>query len=446
MIDRVDISSLQIGEPATIAGFVETTRNHPQVAFADVSDLTGVIQTVYASDFPNFSYAIFESLGRITRGSAVEVFGQVVEKKQPKKPSTTESLKLTDRELRIADFVIHSLADPSYPIGGSTTDVATRLDWRHLDLRERSNGEVFRIQTTLLAGIREFCVNSGWTEQMTPKLVGTPSEGGSEVFSLEYFGKKAYLAQSPQFYKQMAIAAGYKGFFEIGPAFRAENSNTPHHATEFTSIDAEIAWISDHHDVMSMEEALLRHAIGAVVNKHGTDISRMFNVHNELPNAPFPRIPLADARAMVEASGYTLSADEKDLNRRAEGILCELIKAKYGSDFVFVTDYPINARPFYHMRHEDNPGLTKSFDLLYKGVEITTGAQREHRYDRLHAQALEKGLNPDLLKDYLNFFKFGCPPHGGIGIGLARLMLGLTGLGNIKEVTYLPRTPNRLNP
>ena len=454
MIDRVHIAELEPGKEATIAGFVDKTRIQAHVSFVDLADHSGIVQTVYASDFDNYSDALMQRIGSLTRGSAVELHGEVIERQMPKKPAMIERArsvgKLLDREVRIDDLTIHSLAESNYPITAET-EINTRLDWRFLDLRERKNALSFSVQTTLLAGMREFFLQKGWTEQFTPKLVGTPSEGGSEVFRLDYFGREAFLAQSPQFYKQMAIAAGFDGYFEIGAAYRAENSNTAHHATEFTSIDAEFPWISDHHDVMDAEEALIRHSLGGVISKHGADIKSTFGEDNVLQDSPFPRITLEEARKIAFDHGVFIPQDTADLNREAEKVVSEVLKERTGSDFVFVTEYPSTVRPFYHMRVEGRPGLTKSFDLLCKGVEITTGAQREHRYDVLVAQAREKGLseeyiNTHLHTSYLNYFRFGMPPHGGFGLGLARLMGKITGQNNIKETAFLFRGPNRLNP
>jgi len=317
-----------------------------------------------------------------------------------------------------------------------------RLDWRFLDVRRRAAARlVFAVQTTVEQAMREFAYGRGCTEMHTPKLMGAASESGSEVFELGYFGRRAYLAQSPQFYKQMAIAAGVDRVFEIGPVFRAEPSFTSRHATEFTGVDVELAWISDVEDVMDFEERMLAHVLAAVAARHGEQITEQFGVTVTVPEVPFPRITMARAHEALGTAG-----SRADLDPAGERAVSAHIRELTGHEFAFVTRYPASVRPFYHMRPASEPDLTCSFDLLWRGTEITTGAQREHRYDVLVTQAAEKGLSTEPISDYLNCFKYGCPPHGGLGLGLGRLLMVLLGLDSIREVTFLFRGPNRLSP
>ncbi|MCA9329382.1 aspartate--tRNA(Asn) ligase [Candidatus Saccharibacteria bacterium] len=448
MIERTPIKNLpehaERGSDVTVGGFVEGLRDQRRIQFLIIGDETGSVQAVnfHGDDDPS-RQALTEKISNLTTGSVVEVSGQAVQ---------NERIKLGGLEVRVEDLVLHSLAQPGLPIRNDT-NLDTRLDWRYLDLRERKKAHIFDIQTTLEHSAREWWGINGYKEIHSPKLLAQPSEGGSEEFAIPYFGMDAYLAQSPQFYKQMAMAAGFNRVFEIGPVFRANPSFTARHDTEFTSVDAEISWVDSHHDVMDAEESLLRHTLQKVQDKHGLDIIANFGEELneqggifEIPNNPFPRITLDEARRMIEETGYEIPEGAKDLDPESERILCKLIREKYGSDFVFVTDYPVSVRPFYHMRHEDNPNLTKSYDLLWRGVEITTGAQREHRHDQLIAQIKEKGLNEEDLKFYTDFFKYGCPPHGGFGLGLTRMLTKITGLNNVREVTFLYRGPKRLTP
>jgi len=272
----------------------------------------------------------------------------------------------------------------------------------------------------------------------TPSFMSSASETGADVFEVQYFEKKAYLAQSPQFYKQMAIASGLERVFINGPVFRAEQSFTTRHMTEFTGWDFEISLVESHHDVMDMEEQMIISAFEQLKK----DIPEL---EVSIPTAPFPRIPIKEVKEKLKAAGIQ-SGEEHDLSPEEERGICKLVKEETGSDFVFITDYHISKRPFYHMRHEDNPELTKSADLLYKGLEITTLAQREHRPEILKAQAIEKKMDLDELSDYMNFFRYGCPPHGGGGIGPSRLIMRLLELDSVKEATFLPRDVNRLTP
>ena len=299
--------------------------------------------------------------------------------------------------------------------------------------------------------MREFWTQNNFIEIHSPKLMGTASESGSELFSLDYFGQKAYLAQSPQLYKQMAMNAGFDRVFEIGPVFRANPSFTSRHDTEFTCVDAEISWINSHEDVMHFEEMWINFFMTQLKEKLGDEILEKFGLEVTIPSVPFPRITLCEAKQIIEKRGYS-SPKKGDLDPEDEKILSSYVKETFGHDFVLVTDYPATVRPFYHMRHEDNPELTKSYDLLYKGLEVTTGAQREHRYDILKAQILEKQQSEndsklmDSLKHYLQFFEYGSVPHGGYGFGLTRMIMKLLNLQSVRQVTYLYRGPKRLTP
>jgi aspartyl-tRNA synthetase len=244
----------------------------------------------------------------------------------------------------------------------------------------------------------------------------------------------------------MAQSAGFGKIFEIAPVFRADPSFTSRHATEFISVDTEISWIDSHEDVMRMQEELLVAAISAVKEKHGDEIKELFDVAVVVPTIPFPRIPLAEAKKIVAERGYEVPRADDDMDPEGERQIAAYVEEKYGHEFVFLTDYASTIRPFYHMRHADDPSLTNSYDLIWRGTEITTGAQREHRVDILEAQAREKGLDPEELSFYLDFFRYGVPPHGGFGMGLQRVMMLLLHQPNLREVTYLFRGPNRLAP
>ena len=295
--------------------------------------------------------------------------------------------------------------------------------------------------------MREFWRREGFFELHTPKLMGSASESGAELFKVDYFERTAYLAQSPQFYKQMAMAAGFGKVFEIGPVFRANPSFTSRHDTEFTSVDVEIAWIDSHEDVMAFEEAWLAHVLQVVADEHGEAIRETFGVEVVVPSLPFPRLSMEEAKALLREHGHEhVPGPDDDLDPPSERALCAIVKEHHGHEFVFVTDYPTAVRPFYHMRYPDRPELTKSFDLLWRGIEITTGAQREHRLATLLEQAADKRVETEPIQYYLDFFRYGAPPHGGFGFGLTRLLMQLLGQDNVREVTFLYRGPNRLEP
>jgi aspartyl/asparaginyl-tRNA synthetase len=356
-----------------------------------------------------------------------------------------ERVRLGGVEVRLQDLEVDSLAEPELPVTAESA-LDKRIDWRYLDLRRPDRRLIFEVQSTVEHAMREYWREQGFIEIHTPKLMGSASESGAELFKVDYFERTAYLAQSPQFYKQMAMAGGFGKVFEIGPVFRANPSFTSRHDTEFTSVDVEIAWIDSHEDVMSFEERWLAHVLGVVAREHGEQIGSTFDVEVGAPALPFPRITLADAKALLEQHGHDVPGAGHDLDPPSERALSAIVAEQSGSEFVFVCDYPTSVRPFYHMRHQDQPTLTKSFDLLWRGIELTTGAQREHRYEQLLAQAREKNVEIGPIQYYLDFFRYGAPPHGGFGFGLTRLLMQMLGQDNVREVTFLYRGPNRLEP
>jgi len=428
------------GQRVELKGFVQVVRDQKSVQFIILRDRSGVMQIVIERSEANAG--INQLVSTLTRESAIDVTGKVV---------SNPAVKLGQVELQLETVEIVSLAEASLPIditGQTETDVDLRQDWRFLELRRPENQSIFRIQTTVEQAMRNVWLSEGFVEIHTPKLMGSPSEGGAELFTLDYFGQTASLAQSPQFYKQMAMAAGMERVFEIAPAFRAEPSFTPRHGTEFTSVDVELSWIESHNDVMDFEERWAQKVLREVKEKHGDEVKALFGTEIVIPDIPFPKIPMELAQEILQQKGHTPPPNTKkgDLDPQGERLLCEYALQEYGHEFIFITDYPIEVRPFYHMRYEDKTGLTKSFDLLWKSMEITTGAQREHRHDILVRQAVEKGVKPETIQWYLDFFKFGCPPHGGFSFGLARWLALMLNLNNIREVEFLHRGPNRLIP
>lgn len=429
-MERTYIKDLksQVGKQTKVCGFVQTIRKQGGIIFLILRDVTGTVQVVVLK-----GEKVFEEVSGLSLESVVEIEGLLKEEKQA--PGGFE--------LKAEKLVVLSKAEPELPIpiieakSGDDTDVTKRLDWRWLDLRKEKNLLIFKVWTELEKGFRKYYGEEGFIQIYTPSLMGTASETGADAFKLEYFDREAYLAQSPQFYKQMAMASGLEKVFVVGPVFRAEPSFTSRHMTEFTGWDFEISFINSHEDVMAEEENLLVSGFKALKENLGLDV--------EVPSIPFPKITMEEAKKKLAKAG--IKAGRKyDLTGDEEIALSKMIKEETGHDFVFITDWPIEARPFYHMRYEDKPTLTKSFDLLYKGLEVTTGSQREHRYDVLVKQAKEKGMSLEPLGDYLNFFKYGCPPHGGVGIGPGRLIMKILDLPSVKEATYLPRDVKRLRP
>lgn len=439
-MERTLIKDLKdhIGEQVTLKGWLQTLRDQKSMQFIILRDKTGLAQVAH---WKKGNPELAELISTLGTESALTVTGKVVE---------NEVVKLGGIEIQLEALKVENNAElplPFEPFSDTLPDQDYRLDWRYLDLRRERNRLIFEIQTTLEQAMREYWLKNGYIEVHSPKIMGTPSESGAELFKIEYFDQTAYLAQSPQFYKQMAQAAGFEKIFEIGPVFRADPSFTSRHMTEFTGIDFEISWIDSHEDVMVQAENLLAHTYAAVREKHYDKIVEHFDVELEVPATPFPRLTMAEAYQILKGLDYKLPPEKKgDLDPGAERALGDYVKKEFGNDFVFVKDWPFTVRPFYHMLHEDNPTLTKSFDLLGRGLEITTGAQREHRYDVLAKQALDKGLTLPPIQTYLNYFRYGCPPHGGLGMGLSRLLMVMLNLPSIREAVFLFRGPNRLEP
>lgn len=433
-MERTLIKDLPLAQgEVKIQGFVETVRDQKRMQFLTVRDSTGIVQVVH--DKQDGEMSVTDLLTGITSGSAIQVTGLVVF--DPK-------VKLGGLEIRVSGIRIASVAESPLPIAEDSA-LDKQLDWRYVSLRRPQNLLIFKVQTLLEQAMREFWKDNGFLEIHSPKLTPAATESGSELFTVPYFDTTACLAQSPQFYKQMAMAAGFDRIFEVGPVFRANPSFTSRHDTEFTSVDMEISWIDSHEDVMRLEETWLTYVLSRISAEYGHEIEETFGVKVNVPTLPFPRISLDEARKILAQQDHIISHKE-DLDPEGERMLARHILEQTGHEFVFVTDYPVSVRAFYHMRQEDNPELTKSFDLLWKGLEVTTGAQREHRYERLKRQAEDKGVDLDSIQDYLNFFRYGCPPHGGMGVGLTRLLMILMNRSTVREVTYLYRGPNRLTP
>ncbi len=430
--------------PVTVSGWVETVRDQKKVQFVVLRDESGAVQLVNPAvreldpevDGSAERLATTEAISALAHGSFITVTGEL---------KHDERVKLGGIEVKVATLDVVTAANPETPIAADSS-LDKRLDWRFLDLRQPKQALIFRIQTTFEHALRQYWIDNDFIEIHTPKLMASASESRAELFEVDYFEGKAYLAQSPQFFKQMAQSAGFGKVFEVGPAFRADPSFTSRHATEFTSVDAEISWIDSHEDVMTLHEELLVAGFTAVKAKHGEQIAELFGIELEVPSRPFPRIPLAEAKRIVAERGYEVPRADDDMDPEGERQIAAYVKETYGHEFVFLTDYASSIRPFYHMRNSEDGSLTNSYDLIYNGVEISTGAQREHRVDVLIEQAKEKGLEPEELEFYLDFFRYGVPAHGGFGMGLARVLMLMLHETSIREVTYLFRGPTRLAP
>ena len=433
-MERVLVKNVKGGERCRLCGFVDTVRNKGAICFIILRDFSGKIQLTFKGEY---CVDFKEDIEKLIDGSVIDVEGEVVK---------SEKIKMGGVEVIVDSLKILSLAEssPIVEVNGHESNIDLRMDFRWIDLRKDKNILMFKVQTEFVRACRDFLLNKEFLEIHTPKIISVESESGAGVFEVNYFGKKAFLAQSPQFYKQMAMAAGFERIFEIGPIFRAEKSNSRKHATEFSGFDVEVSYIDSFVQIMKLEEEMITYALDCVKNKYGREVKDLFGIDIIVPCKPFPVIDLRELYCEIEKRyGYRVSEDEKgDLTTEGERLCEKLSMDMFGSEFLFVTGYCSKNRAFYHMRDEN--GNPCGYDLIWKGVEITTGAQREHRYEILKKQAEEKGLNND-VKEYLQFFKYGCPPHGGFGLGIDRITMILFGIG-IKESMFLFRGPGRISP
>ncbi len=438
MAERILIERLpeHIKEEAMVAGFVQAIRNQGNIAFIILRDISGTVQIVVTKSHKE----VLETASLLSLESVVEVRGLVKEEKQAPGGFEMEATELT----------VLSAAEPELPIpvvekSREETDQQIRMDWRWIDLRKPEKALIFKVWTALEEAFREYCIANGFIEIHSPKLTATATESGSELFEVKYFDRKAHLAQSPQLYKQMAMAAGLEKVFEVGPVFRANPSFTSRHDTEFTMYDVEMSFIRSQHDLMDEEEKMILTMLTKVKKLYGDQIQKFYNREIPIPTIPFPRLTLKEAKKILGDLGIPNERGD-DMSPAEEKAICEHMKKETGNEFLFLHEFPTAVRAFYSMRKEDDPSVTKSFDLLWNGLEITSGAQREHRFAQLEKQIKEQGLDPQSFTTYLNFFRYGCPPHGGFAPGPSRIIMKLLDVANVREVTYLYRGVKRLTP
>ncbi len=435
-MDRILIKNLKenVGKEVLLKGWLQEIRNLNKIKFLILRDRTGDIQTVaFKGETEDES---FEAINDITKESVVEIIGIVKENKQSQ----------WGLEIGINKIKLLSKSKVPLPIDNtdkSNTNIDKRLDFRFLDTRNLKHQAIFKVRSKIVKILTNFFDSEGFVNINTPKMTTLGVESGADLFNVDYFGTPIYLSQSPQIYKQMFMNGGFERVYEIAPVFRAEKSHTSRHLTEFTGIDFEMAFIKDEKDVMSVAEKMFINLI-TNLKQECADELKLLEIDHKIPDK-IPRITMQEAKKLLAGKGKKYSEDD-DLDSEGEQLLGQIVKEKYDSEFVFVTNYPWAVRPFYHMKPEDNPKGTKSFDLIFSGVEICTGAQREHRFDILKAQAKEKGLNLEEMEKYSEIFRYGVPPHGGIGFGLDRITQRLLNLDNVREAVLLPRDPERKMP
>ena len=442
-----------IGSEVTVAGYAETVRGRGGVCFLMLRDGTGHIQAFLKRD--NMDESLFGSIQSATRESTIQVTGTVAQKRPPK-VAEGEPVPPPEYEVNVTAAAV--LADAAAPLPVGVTDdvhvgLDVRLDNRHLDLRRAHVNARFQLRSKVLQYGRDHLISEGFQEINTPKIIAAAAEGGTNLFPMKYFETDAYLSQSPQLYKQLAVLGGLERVFEIGPAFRAEKHDTYRHLNEFISFDIEGAWMDDE-DVMGVQERMIHHIWGEVAaNDQGLiDVVNEYHASQgrdpvilEVPAVPFPRIPYCDAIEIVKAGGGEIGWGDD-----IESHHCDIIAAEYPG-FHFIPRWPMSMKPFYIHHKEGEEGssggqLSRGFDLNYGRDEMTSGGQREHRVDVLEQNLRNMGLEPADFTFYTDGFRYGAPPHAGWGLGVARLLMVLTGAGNVREVVLFPRDRSRVTP
>jgi len=442
-----------IGAEVSIAGYAETVRGRGAIAFVMLRDGTGHIQAFLKKD--NMDEDTFAAVQSASRESTIQVTG-VVAQKRPPKTKEGEPTPPPEYEITVSEANILSAAATPLPVG-ITDDVNVgldiRLDNRHLDLRRAHVNAMFQLRSKVLQYGRDHLIGEGFNEMNSPKIIASASEGGTNLFPMMYFDTPAFLSQSPQLYKQLAVLGGLERVFEIGPAFRAEKHDTYRHLNEFISFDIEGAWMNDE-DVMGVQERMIHH-IWSQVAANDLHLFEAINTYRasqdqdpvtvEIPSLPFPRIPYCEAIEIVQNGGGEIEWGED-----IESHHCDIIAAKYPG-FHFLPRWPMSMKPFYIYHDESEKGstggqLSRGFDLNYGRDEMTSGGQREHRVDVLEQNLRNMDLNPADFTFYTDGFRYGAPPHAGWGLGVARLLMILTGAGNVREVVLFPRDRTRVTP
>ncbi len=425
-----DVQSKKDGSEVIVAGWVAEVKLLGKLNFLKLRDRSGFLQLVATDSFKKF-----KDIPKISLESVIVTKGKV-------KPSKA---KAGGKELQLEDFEVLSLADSHLPIdmtGKIATDLSKRLDWRVLDLRNPAHMAVFKIQSKLIEGAVEWFEKNDFTITFTPCLLGFPSESGSEMFEVPYFGRKAFLRQDPQLHRQLTVISGLEKIADIGTSWRAEQSHTTRHLTEHRTLAVEAGFIENEYDIMKIEEQLVAAMVKKVLQDCKDELKFFPGAELKVPKLPFPVLEFPEVYKILEKAGHK----SKTIDPEAEKILANYVRAKHKHDFFFLNKFPFDEKPFYVMCDDKNPKFARSTDLIYKGVELSSGGQREHRYENMMKNIKEKKMNPKLVNWFTDFFRFGAPSHGGFCIGIERLTMQLLQLENIREAVLFPRDTERLTP
>jgi nondiscriminating aspartyl-tRNA synthetase len=424
------------GTRAVVAGWVQRLKDIGGTKFIWLADTTGTIQLTLVKG--KVSDAIFKEFGKLDLHDFVATSGKV-----PDKIIAKEYVELVPDALEVL-----SKAEKPLPLdvsGQIESELETRLNWRAISLRDPKKQAVLKIESKLVEGLQKYLSENNFTLTFTACLMGQPAEGGSEVFEVNYFDKKAYLRQDPQLHRQLLMVAGMDRIYDLGPSWRAELSHTPRHITEHRTCAAEMSFIDSEEDVMQIEGELVKSAMKYIVDHCGAELE-LLGKKLDVPRTPFPELRFPKVYDILVEMGKKDVGVGDEIDHESELLLAKYVTEKYKSDFFFLNRFPYKVKPFYVMRVDDDPEYARSADLIYKGIELSSGGQREHRYKKIIEQARDKKITPSKIEWFTKFFKYGAPPHGGFSIGLERWTMDLLDLPNITEAAPFARTPERLEP
>jgi aspartyl-tRNA synthetase len=419
----------------TVSGWVNTIRDLGNVKFIILRDFYGIVQITLKKGVVKDD--LLQKVEELGPEDVITVQGSVI-----RRNNAPMGFELIPEMIEVI-----SQSEPTLPLdisGKIESNLDIRLDWRVLDLRRPEVAAIFRIENKVIEAMQNYLGREGFLYVSTPCLLGAASESGAEVFPVVYFEREAYLRQDPQLHRQLLIASGFDKIYDLGPNWRAEPSHTPRHLCEHRACAVEFAFMKDETDMMREEEHLVGAVFRKVISECENDL-KLLGKQLKCPKEPFPELRFPEIYEILARFGKKFEIGE-DYDRESEHLLAEYVKKEYDSDFFFVNRFPFSVKPFYVMRIDDDPNWARSVDLVYKGLELSSGGQREHRYEKVISQIREKNMAPENMEWFTKFFKFGVPPHGGYCIGIERLVMQMLDLTNIREAVLFPRAPERLLP
>jgi len=434
-LPSVNALKVMIGQKARVSGWVHDVRLLGGISFVLIRNRDAIVQVTVPRKA--VTPDVMNTVSSLHPEDVVTVTGLVKEAKQAR-----NGFEIIPDSLTVVAPSATPL--PLDPRGVTDANLDTRFEWRTLDLRRPESTAVFKVSDALVTGMESYLRENGFIRVFTPSILGGISEGGSEVFKLDFYGKPAFLRQDPQLHRQLAIAGGLGRVYDLGANWRAELSHTPRHMSEHRTIAPEISFLADERDTMRVEEGMIVSGIRNVIKECGPELD-LLHIALEEPKTPFPELAFPEIYGVLEKLGRKLPEDQ-DLDRESEKLLTDFVKQEHGSDFFFVNRFPSKVKPFYVMHVDEEPRYARSVDMVYKGLELSSGGQREHRHEKIVQQIREKGMDEEGLKWFTEPFRFGVPPHGGFSLGIERFVATLLNIPSVKEAALFPRDPERLQP